>query len=102
MLTYILRSLAGAIPTIFVVVTVCFTMLHLAPGGPFYGERKVSAEVLANLQAKYHMNEPIFKQYGYYLNNLLHGDLGASFRYADWSVNALVANAITIKLQTNQ
>jgi oligopeptide transport system permease protein len=98
MLTYILRRLAGAIPTIFVVVTVCFTMLHLAPGGPFDGERKVSAEVLANLQAKYHMNEPIFKQYGYYLNNLLHGDLGASFRYADWSVNALVANAMPISM----
>jgi oligopeptide transport system permease protein len=98
MLSYVFRRLLGAIPTIFVVVTVCFVMLQLAPGGPFDGERKVSAEVLANLQAKYHMNEPLYKQYGYYLNNLMHGDLGASFRYADWSVNALVANALPISL----
>lgn len=98
MLSYVFRRILGAIPTIFVVVTVCFVMLQLAPGGPFDGERKVSAEVLANLQAKYHMNEPLYKQYGYYLNNLMHGDLGASFRYADWSVNALVANALPISL----
>jgi len=94
MFSYTIRRLFGAIPTVFVVVTVCFVMLQLAPGGPFDRERKVSPEVLANLQAKYHMNEPIYKQYGYYLNNLMHGDLGASFRYADWSVNQLVANAL--------
>ncbi|WP_028536730.1 ABC transporter permease subunit [Paludibacterium yongneupense] len=98
MLSYIFRRLCGAVPTILVVVTVCFTMLQLTPGGPFDSERKVSPEVLANLQAKYHLNEPIYKQYGYYLNNLLHGDLGASFRYADWSVNSLVGNALPISL----
>jgi len=98
MFSYVIRRLLGAIPTVFVVVTVCFVMLQLAPGGPFDRERKVSPEVLANLQAKYHLNEPLFKQYGYYLNNLMHGDLGVSFRYADWSVNALVANALPISL----
>jgi oligopeptide transport system permease protein len=98
MLSYILRRLCGAVPTILVVVTVCFAMLQLTPGGPFDSERKVSPEVLANLQAKYHLDEPLYKQYGYYLNNLLHGDLGASFRYADWSVNSLVSNALPISL----
>jgi oligopeptide transport system permease protein len=98
MLSYVIKRLFGAIPTIFVVVTVCFVMLQLAPGGPFDHERKVSPAVLANLQAKYHLNEPLYKQYGYYLNNLLHGDLGASFRYADWSVNALVSNALPYSL----
>jgi oligopeptide transport system permease protein len=67
--------------------TCCCT---LTPGGPFDGERKVSAAVLANLQAKYHLDLPLWKQYLYYLDSLLHGDLGASFRYADWSVNDLV------------
>jgi oligopeptide transport system permease protein len=93
---YLLRRLLGAIPTILVVVSVCFLMLQLAPGGPFDSERKVSPEVLANLQAKYHLDQPLYRQYGYYLNNLLHGDLGVSFRYADWSVNALVANALPV------
>ncbi|MBV8046223.1 MAG: ABC transporter permease subunit [Paludibacterium sp.] len=98
MLSYTLKRILGAIPTVFVVITVCFVMLQLTPGGPFDRERKVSPEVLANLQAKYHLNEPVYKQFGFYLNNLLHGDLGASFRYADWSVNSLVANALPYSL----
>ncbi|XLM20697.1 oligopeptide transporter permease, partial [Chromobacterium piscinae] len=73
-----------------------YLLLHLTPGGPFDGERKVSEEVLANLQAKYHLDLPLWKQYLYYLNSLLHGDLGASFRYADWSVNDLVASALPV------
>ena len=56
------------------------------------------AEVLANLQAKYHLGEPLWKQYLLYLNSLLHGDLGASFRYADWSVNELVLRALPVSL----
>jgi len=54
--------------------------------------------VLANLQAKYHLDLPPWQQYLYYLNNLVHGDLGASFRYADWSVNDLVAAALPVSL----
>jgi oligopeptide transport system permease protein len=54
--------------------------------------------VLANLQAKYHLGEPLWKQYLLYLNSLLHGDLGASFRYADWSVNDLVLRALPVSL----
>lgn len=98
MFAYIFKRILGAIPTVFVVITVCFIMLQLTPGGPFDRERKVSPEVLANLQAKYHLNEPVYKQFGFYLNNLLHGDLGASFRYADWSVNTLVAGALPYSL----
>ena len=56
----------------------------------------MSEAVLANLQEKYHMDEPLWKQYLLYLNSLLHGDLGASFRYADWSVNELVAAALPV------
>jgi oligopeptide transport system permease protein len=78
------------------VVTVCYLLLHGTPGGPFDDERKVSAAVLANLQAKYHLDLPLWQQYLYYLNSLLHGDLGASFRYADWSVNELVAKALPV------
>ena len=73
-------------------------MLHATPGGPFDGERKVSAAVLANLQAKYHLDLPLWQQYLLYLKSLLQGDLGASFRYADWSVNDLVANAMPVSL----
>lgn len=96
MWSYTLRRVLAAIPTMLVVITVCYLLLHLTPGGPFDTERKVSAAVLANLQAKYHLDLPLWQQYLLYLQSLLQGDLGASFRYADWSVNDLVAKALPV------
>ena len=98
MWSYTLRRILATIPTVLAVITVCYFMLHATPGGPFDTERKVSPAVLANLEAKYHLDLPPWQQYAYYLNSLAHGDLGASFRYADWSVNDLVANALPVSL----
>ena len=98
MWAYVVRRLLVTIPTVLAVVTLCYVLLHLTPGGPFDAERKVSDAVLANLQAKYHLDLPPWQQYLYYLRDLLHGDLGASFRYADWSVNDLVARALPVSL----
>ena len=98
MWSYTLRRVLATLPTVLAVITICYFMLHATPGGPFDTERKVSAAVLANLQAKYHLDMPLWQQYLYYLNSLLHGDLGASFRYADWSVNDLVAKALPVSL----
>ena len=98
MWSYVFRRVLVTIPTVLAVVTLCYLLLHATPGGPFDSERKVSDAVLANLQAKYHLDMPLWKQYLYYLDSLLHGDLGASFRYADWSVNDLVARALPVSL----
>ena len=98
MWSYTLRRVLAAIPTVFVVITVCYLLLHATPGGPFDSDRKVSAAVLANLQAKYHLDFPLWQQYLLYLKGLLQGDLGASFRYSDWSVNDLVAAALPVSL----
>ncbi|NBS97378.1 MAG: oligopeptide ABC transporter permease OppB [Betaproteobacteria bacterium] len=98
MLAYTLRRLLAIIPTLLVVIAVVYVLLFSAPGGPFDSEKAVSAAVLANLQAKYRLDLPVWQQYLNYLGNLLQGDLGASFRYADWSVNDLVADALPISL----
>jgi len=98
MWAYAIRRILATVPTVLVVVTICYLLLHATPGGPFDSERKVTAAVLANLQAKYHLDEPLWRQYLWYLGGLLHGDLGASFRYADWSVNDLVARALPVSL----
>lgn len=98
MLSYTLRRMLAAVPTLLLVITVCYLLLHATPGGPFDSERNVSAAVLANLQAKYHLDQPLWKQYLLYLDSLIHGDLGASFRYSDWSVNALVRQALPVSL----
>ncbi|MGQ0709135.1 MAG: oligopeptide ABC transporter permease OppB [Rhodoferax sp.] len=96
MWSYTLKRVLATVPTLLAVITVCYLLLHFTPGGPFDSERKVSAAVLANLQAKYHLDQPLWQQYLHYLNNLLHGDLGASFRYEDWTVNELVAKALPV------
>ncbi len=98
MWSYTLRRVLAAIPTVLVVITVCYLLLHATPGGPFDSDRKVSEAVLANLQAKYHLDLPLWQQYLLYLKGLAEGDLGASFRYADWSVNDLVASALPVSL----
>lgn len=98
MFSYTLRRLLATIPTLLAVITACYFLVHAAPGGPFDSDKQVSEAVLANLNAKYHLDLPPWQQYLFYLNNLIHGDLGASFRYADWSVNDLVAAALPVSL----
>lgn len=96
MWSYTLRRFLATIPTLVAVISVCYFLLHATPGGPFDSDRQVSAAVLANLQAKYHLDLPLWQQYLLYLQSLLQGDLGASFRYADWTVNDLVGKALPI------
>lgn len=67
-----------------------------APGSQFTGERNLPPEVMANIEAKYHLNDPILTQYGNYLLQLAHGDFGPSFKYKDYSVNDLVANSFPV------
>ena len=98
MWSYTLRRMLAAIPTLLAVITVCYLLLHATPGGPFDSEIKVSPVVLANLRAKYYLDEPLWYQYLLYLGSLLQGDLGASFRYEDWTVNQLVAKALPVSL----
>ena len=90
MLRYALRRVAGAIPTLFIIVTISFFMIRLAPGGPFDRERSVPAEIEAQLRQAYHLDEPLVMQYGRYLGRLLQGDFGPSFKYKDFTVNELI------------
>lgn len=96
MLKFIIRRLLEAIPTLFILITISFFMMRLAPGSPFTGERKLPPEVMANIEAKYHLNDPIYKQYFSYLAQLSQGDFGPSFKYKDYSVNELVARAFPV------
>lgn len=96
MVKFILRRCLEAIPTLFILITISFFMMRLAPGSPFTGERNLPPEVMANIEAKYHLNDPILKQYGNYLLQLAEGDFGPSFKYKDYSVNELVASAFPV------
>ena len=99
MFSYTLRRLAGAVPTVFVIVTIAFFMIRLAPGGPFDQERSVPPEIQANLARAYHLDEPLGQQYLRYLGDILQGDFGPSFRYKDFTVNELLADGFPVSLQ---
>ena len=96
MLKFIFRRFLEAIPTLFILITISFFMMRLAPGSPFTGERALTPEVMANIEAKYHLNDPMWKQYLNYLQQLAHGDFGPSFKYKDYTVNDLVASSFPV------
>jgi oligopeptide transport system permease protein len=98
MLGYVLHRVAWLLPVLFVIVSVSFFLMRLAPGGPFDQERALPEQVRANIEARYHLDEPLWRQYLRYLGDVLHGDLGPSFRYPDRSVNELLALGFPVSL----
>jgi len=98
MLSYTLRRLAGAVPTIFIIITLTFFLIRLAPGGPFDLERPIDPLIMENLRRAYHMDLPLWQQYLLYLGNLLRGDLGPSFIRRDFSVNDLFAVGLPVSI----
>jgi oligopeptide transport system permease protein len=94
MLTFLLKRLFYGLAVIWVVATLTFILLRLAPGGPFDRERKLPPEVLANIEAKYHLDEPLSKQYLRYLTGILHLDLGPSYKYLDRGVKEIISDTL--------
>ncbi|AMS43646.1 ABC transporter permease subunit [Aminobacter sp. NyZ550] len=99
MFLYVFRRLLTAIPTMFVIVTLAFFLIRVAPGGPFNQERGLSPEIKANLEAQFGLNDPIWLQYVNYLKNLLHGNFGPSYNLPDFTVTELFANGLPISVQ---
>jgi oligopeptide transport system permease protein len=98
LLRFVAWRLLGAIPTLLVIATLAFALLHAAPGGPFDGDKELLPEIRANIQATYHLDESLPRQYLRYLGQVLRGDLGPSFQYVDTSVNELIAQGLPIDL----
>jgi oligopeptide transport system permease protein len=96
---YFFTRLAGAVPTLLIIITATFFLMRAAPGGPFDQEQELPPEIMANLQSAYGFDQPIWTQYGRYLRSLLHGDFGPSFKYKDFSVTELIAQGFPITLQ---
>ena len=99
MLTYTVRRLLGAIPTLLLIIFIAFFMIRMAPGGPFDSERKLPAEIEANIKAKYHLDEPLPMQFARYMGDVLQGDFGPSFKYKDFTVNELIWGGFPVSLQ---
>lgn len=99
MTRYFLKRLAGAIPTLFIIITAAFFLIRAVPGGPFDQEQSLPPEILANLQRAYGLDLPVWQQYGRYVSALAHGDFGPSFKYKDFSVTELIAQGFPVTLE---
>jgi oligopeptide transport system permease protein len=88
--------LLGLVPTLLVLITLAFFLIRMAPGGPFDSEKQLPPEIRANLDANYHLDEPLLQQYFRYLGQIITGDFGPSFQYKDWTVNELIAQGFPV------
>ncbi|MBY6272961.1 MAG: ABC transporter permease [Caldibacillus debilis] len=98
MLKYILRRLASILLTLFVIVTITFFLMRIAPGNPFTSEKRLPPEIEANLNAHYGLDQPWYKQYAQYLVKVATWDFGPSFKYKGQTVNDLIADGFPVSL----
>ncbi len=99
MFAYAVKRALGAIPTLFILLTLAFFLIRMAPGGPFDSDRQLPPEIEANLNQKYHLDEPLYQQYGRYIWDVAQGDFGPSFQYRDLSVNQLIADGFPVSFR---
>ena len=96
---YFVRRLIFAVPLLLVISALAFMLMHLAPGGPFDTERApASPEIERNLRARYHLDEPVWKQYLEYLQALSHGDFGVSLKYRDHTISDIIAQSLPVSM----
>ena len=93
---YIAKRIGMSVVTLFVLICLTFAMMHAIPGGPFTSDRNVTEAVQQALNEKYHLNDPVIVQFGNYLKDLLHGDLGMSYQYQGKSVNDFIVDGFPV------
>ncbi|MGH7844318.1 MAG: ABC transporter permease [Candidatus Binatia bacterium] len=93
---FLVSRFLQALAVLWVVATLTFVLMRLLPGGPFDRERRLPPEVLANIAAKYRLDDPLPVQYLRYLTDLLGGNLGLSYKYVDRTVNMIVADTLPV------
>ena len=93
---YLLRRLSHSLAVLWVVATLTFVLMRVTPGGPFDREQRLPPQVLANIAAKYHLDEPLISQYLRYMTGLIQGDLGPSYKYLDRTVRDIIISTLPV------
>jgi oligopeptide transport system permease protein len=93
---FVVRRILWLVPVLLFVSLITFTLMHITPGGPWDRDKPVSAQVVANLNAKYNLDKPAWEQYLLYMNGVLHGDLGPSYTYQDRSVTQIILEGLPV------
>ncbi|WEX75330.1 oligopeptide ABC transporter permease OppB [Sinorhizobium numidicum] len=99
MIPFILRRLASAVPTLFIVVTISFFLMRFAPGGPFNLERPLPPQTMENLMRTYQLDQPLWRQFVHYLSNAVTGDFGPSYIYHDNNVAQLIGKGLPYSME---
>jgi oligopeptide transport system permease protein len=97
-LGYILKRLLWLVLTLWVIFTVSFFLMRAVPGGPFDSDRRIEKEIEDNIKRYYHLDEPLYQQYGRHLGNALRGDLGPSYKLPDYTVNQVIAQGLPVSM----
>ncbi|NIQ01746.1 MAG: ABC transporter permease, partial [Nitrospinaceae bacterium] len=98
MILYFFKRVLHGIPVLFAVATLTFIIMHLVPGGPFDAEKKLPPEIIANIEAKYHLDKPLWTQYLLYLKQVGQGDLGPSYKYIGRDVSSILWDTFPVSL----
>src|SRR5947207_740472 len=96
MLRFIIRRVIVIVPMLFIVVSITWGLIRLAPGNFYTGEKKLSPAVEENLRVKYGLNKPWYVQYGKVLWNIARFDFGSSLKYEGQSVNQILWRALPV------
>ncbi len=99
MILFIFRRLLWGIPVLLVVATLTFGIMHVVPGGPFDKEKPLPPEIKANVEAKYHLDKPVWEQYLRYLGGLIQGDLGPSYKYLGRNVKDIIYDTLPVSFE---
>jgi oligopeptide transport system permease protein len=97
-IAFLIKRLLWMVLTLWIVFTVSFFLMRAVPGGPFDRERRLEPEIEANIRARYHLDEPLAKQYWRELKKVAHGDLGYSFKLGDYTVNRVIAEGLPVSM----
>jgi ABC-type dipeptide/oligopeptide/nickel transport system permease component len=98
LIAFLVKRLLWMVLTLWIVFTVSFFLMRAVPGGPFDRERRLEPEIEANILRRYHLDEPVWKQYLRELDNVAHGDLGYSYTLGDFTVNQVIAEGLPVSM----
>ncbi|WP_394140989.1 ABC transporter permease [Cytobacillus oceanisediminis] len=96
---YIIKRLFAMIVTLWFIITLTFFLMHSIPGSPFNEERNTSEAVQRNLEKFYHLDEPLYVQYGMYLKSVVTFDFGPSIKKSSQTVNEMLGRGFPVSFE---
>ncbi|KML44167.1 MAG: ABC transporter permease [Bacillota bacterium] len=96
---YIIKRLIAMVVTLWFIITLTFFLMHSIPGSPFNEERNTSEAVQRNMEKFYHLDEPLYVQYGMYLKSVATFDFGPSIKKSSQTVNEMLGRGFPVSFE---